>query len=130
MRYPSYPNLLARSYSMARPAAPAGDPAVPTSRVPTEAEVLATVFPAPGVQPVMAQPPALAPAPTPTAAPSGGFSLWSVIVPISAGLSAYHGYRRNNSIGWALTWGALGSVAPVITPAIAFAQGFGKPKRD
>lgn len=47
----------------------------------------------------------------------------------SAGLSAYHGYIRNNeSLGWALGWGILGSMFPVITPAIALAQGFGKPR--
>ena len=45
---------------------------------------------------------------------------------ISAILSGYHGYKRNNSIGWAIGWFALGGIFPVITPTIAFAQGFGK----
>ena len=45
----------------------------------------------------------------------------------SMGLSAYHGYRRNDSLGWGIAWGVLGAVFPVITPAIALAQGFGKP---
>lgn len=45
----------------------------------------------------------------------------------SSGLSAYHGYKRNNSIGWAVGWGFLGGLFPIITPAIAFAQGFGEP---
>lgn len=44
----------------------------------------------------------------------------------SIGLSAYHGYKRNNSTGWAIWWGLMGALFPVITPAIAFAQGFGK----
>lgn len=47
----------------------------------------------------------------------------------SAGLSAYHGYKRNESIGWAIAWGALGALFPVITPAVAMAQGFGQPER-
>jgi hypothetical protein len=46
----------------------------------------------------------------------------------STGISAYHGYKRNNSIGWALWWGFMGSMFPIVTPAIAFAQGIDKPK--
>jgi hypothetical protein len=45
----------------------------------------------------------------------------------SMAASAYHGYKRNNSVGWAIWWGFMGGVFPVITPVIAFAQGFGKP---
>lgn len=45
----------------------------------------------------------------------------------SSGLSAYHGYKRNNSVGWAVGWGVLGGLFPIITPAVAFAQGFGEP---
>ena len=44
----------------------------------------------------------------------------------SVALSTYHGYKRNNSLGWALWWGFMGGLFPVITPVIAFAQGFGK----
>ena len=55
--------------------------------------------------------------------------IWEVLAAISGGISAYHGYKRNNgSIGWAIGWGLLGSLFPVITPAIAVAEGFGKPK--
>jgi len=43
----------------------------------------------------------------------------------SAALSAYHGYRRHESVGWAVWWGVMGGLFPVITPAIAWAQGFG-----
>lgn len=46
----------------------------------------------------------------------------------SGAASGYHGYRRNNSIGWALWWFTMGSIFPVVTPVIAFAQGFGKRK--
>ncbi len=52
--------------------------------------------------------------------------VWRVLSMVSAGLSAYHGYKRNDSIGWAIVWGLLGGIFPVITPAIGFAQGFGK----
>jgi hypothetical protein len=40
----------------------------------------------------------------------------------------YHGYKRNNSIGWALVWGFFGGIAPVITLPLSAAQGFGKRK--
>lgn len=58
-----------------------------------------------------------------------GSLLWSVAHVGSVGLSAYHGYKRNNrSVGWAIGWGLLGGLFPVITPAIAFAQGIGERK--
>ena len=43
-----------------------------------------------------------------------------------AGLGAYHGYRRNESIGWAIGWAVAGSWFPVITTGVALAQGFGE----
>lgn len=43
--------------------------------------------------------------------------------------TVYHGYKRNNSIGWALAWGLAGSVAPIIAVPVAIAQGFGQPKK-
>jgi hypothetical protein len=55
---------------------------------------------------------------------------WGVASVVSTGIGAYHGYRRNNdSIGWALWWALMGGLFPIVTPAIAFAQGFGKPRR-
>lgn len=39
---------------------------------------------------------------------------------------AYHGYRRNDSIGWAVAWGLLGGLFPYITIPISVAQGYGK----
>lgn len=53
---------------------------------------------------------------------------WSVLGTASMAASAFHGYRRNQSIGWALAWGVLGGVFPVLTPAVALAQGFGQPR--
>lgn len=53
---------------------------------------------------------------------------WGLLSAASSGLSAYHGYKQSHSVGWAVVWGVLGALFPVITPAIAFAQGFGKRK--
>ena len=44
----------------------------------------------------------------------------------SAGICAYHGYRRNDSIGWAIWWGVMGSMFTIIPVGIALAQGYGK----
>lgn len=51
-----------------------------------------------------------------------------VVSTASMAASAYHGYKRNKSVGWALWWGLMGGMFPVITPTIAVAQGFGKPE--
>jgi len=40
----------------------------------------------------------------------------------------YHGYKRNDSMGWALVWGIFGSIVWPITVPVAFVQGFGKRK--
>ena len=53
---------------------------------------------------------------------------WGLAATASAGASAYHGYKRNESVGWAIVWGLLGGMFPIITPAVALAQGFGKAK--
>lgn len=46
----------------------------------------------------------------------------------AAGAATFHGYRRNNSIGWALWWGLMGTIFPVVTTVIGLAQGWGKRK--
>ena len=56
----------------------------------------------------------------------GGGGLWPVLSFASAAASTYHGYKRNDSVGWAVWWGLMGGLFPVITPVIAIAQGFGK----
>jgi hypothetical protein len=48
------------------------------------------------------------------------------LVLASAAASAYHGYKRNQSIGWGAWWFFMGSLFPIFTPVIAVAQGFGK----
>lgn len=49
----------------------------------------------------------------------------------SAGVSAFHGVRRNGgSIFWGVWWFVMGAVFPVITPVVGFAQGFGQCKSN
>jgi hypothetical protein len=55
---------------------------------------------------------------------------WSVLSTASFAACVYHGYKRNDSIGWALWWGFMGALFPVAPVVIAVAQGFGKPKRS
>ena len=50
--------------------------------------------------------------------------IWGLISTASMAASAYHGYKRNDSLFWALVWGGCGAIFPVITPTIGFAQGF------
>lgn len=52
--------------------------------------------------------------------------LWKTLRVAGTTTGAYHGYKRNNSIGWALVWGFLGGAAPFITIPVSLAQGFGK----
>ncbi len=74
-----------------------------------------------------------APAPSVAAAYSAMPTWWKVGYPLlvttSGALSLYHGYKRHGgSLGWGLGWFALGTLFPVVTPTVAFAQGFGKRK--
>lgn len=66
--------------------------------------------------------------------PSTLSSLLPYLSLVSAGLSAYHGYKRHQrydggdrALGSAIVWGFLGGLFPIITPAVAVAQGFGQP---
>ena len=54
--------------------------------------------------------------------------VFGVLAMASAAVSAYHGYKRNESIGWGVWWFIMGSIFPVVTPVIGVAQGFGKRK--
>jgi hypothetical protein len=56
--------------------------------------------------------------------------MWSIASTASFAACVYHGYKRNDSIGWAIGWGFMGALFPVITPVIAVAQGFAQPKRS
>jgi hypothetical protein len=50
-----------------------------------------------------------------------------LIIWASTAFSAYHGYKRNDSVGWAMAWGLGGALFPIIMPVIALAQGYAKP---
>ena len=47
----------------------------------------------------------------------------------SGTISAFHGYRRNESIGAAIGWFFADALAPPVTLAVAAAQGFGRRKQ-
>lgn len=53
-------------------------------------------------------------------------SVGSALAIAGTALGAYHGFKRNNSVGWAVLWGLLGGAFPVIVIPVAFAQGFSK----
>lgn len=55
-------------------------------------------------------------------------AFWDWASFIGAGVGVYHGYKRNEKIGWALLWGFFGALTPIITIPVALAQGFGKRK--
>lgn len=57
-------------------------------------------------------------------------ALWGIASVASSGACAYHGYKRNNSVGWAVGWAVLGGLFPIVAPAIAVAQGFGQRAED
>lgn len=56
----------------------------------------------------------------------GSFPWVPALSTIGAGVGAYHGYLRNNSVGWGVVWGLLGAAFPIFVVPIAFAQGIGK----
>jgi hypothetical protein len=51
------------------------------------------------------------------------------IAMLSAAAGVYHGYRRDQSVGWALAWGVFGALLPIVAMPLAFAQGFGERKK-
>jgi len=99
-----------------------------------EAPVPAPAQPQAPVQPTPTAPTAWRqPGNPPTPAPAAPNALTDYVWPIaslaSGGACAYHGYRRHNgSIGWAIWWSFCGGAFPIFAPAVALAQGFGKPK--
>lgn len=48
---------------------------------------------------------------------------------VGATAGAYHGYKRNKSVWWALGWSMLGGAIPILSLPLSAAQGFGKPKK-
>lgn len=58
--------------------------------------------------------------------PPGTYLAYSVLSMLGSTTGAYHGYKRNNSLGWALAWFVLGSMFPMVTIPVSLAQGFAK----
>lgn len=55
---------------------------------------------------------------------------WMVWVGLTSGvLGAYHGYRRTESVVWAIGWSVFAGLLPFLAAPIALAQGFGKPEK-
>jgi hypothetical protein len=60
--------------------------------------------------------------------PNVGTYAWGAASFVSTVLCTYHGYKRNHGDMWdAVFWGLAGGAFPGFAPAVAFAQGFGKP---
>lgn len=56
-------------------------------------------------------------------------SLTSPSIKTAAGIAlTYHGYKRTGSVLWALAYGAIGRLSPLIGVPVALAQGFGQKK--
>lgn len=58
--------------------------------------------------------------------PLGVWISYSIISSVASVAGAYHGYRRNNSLGWAIAWFFLSGMFPLIAMPVAFAQGYAK----
>lgn len=41
-------------------------------------------------------------------------------------IGAYHGWKRNKSVGWAIGWALLGGAFPEVAIPVALAQGISK----
>lgn len=55
------------------------------------------------------------------------YSAFSVGV---GGALIYHGYKRNDSLPWAIAWGVIGGAFWPIAAPVALAQGFAQPKKE
>jgi hypothetical protein len=69
------------------------------------------------------------PPPPPASEPGPWAAIGKVLSMVGAAGGAYHGYKRNDSVGWAIGWSIFGGAIPVLAIPIAVAQGVGKPKR-
>jgi hypothetical protein len=69
------------------------------------------------------------PPPPETPAVAGWQTALKIAAPFAGAASAYHGYKRNNSAGWAVGWFLFGATLPFLAVPIALAQGYGKPLR-
>lgn len=95
-----------------------------------QAAVAPFMPPAPMPMPMPAPVPAPLPGARPPVAKPEGIldNVVPILRPAVAMAAIVHGYKRNNdSIGWALGWGALGYLFWWATGPIMVAQGFAKP---
>ncbi len=60
------------------------------------------------------------------AEPTVGSTAYGIASTAATVALAYHGYKRNDSIGWAIVWGVFGGIFWPVAAPIAIAQGFGK----
>lgn len=51
-----------------------------------------------------------------------------VLTLAAASTALYHGYRRNDSLGWGLVWFGSGIIFPLVTSVVSLAQGYGRRK--
>lgn len=58
----------------------------------------------------------------------GTRALWALASLAGTAAGAFHGYRRNDSVGWGVWWALMGGLFPIVTVPIAVAQGFGEPE--
>lgn len=56
--------------------------------------------------------------------------IWALASVAGTAIGAYHGYKRNESVGWAIGWALLGGLFPVVVIPVAYAQGIGERKSD
>lgn len=63
---------------------------------------------------------------------NGGRRLYTGLYGVASAASslglAYHGYRRNDSIGWAIVWAVVGGMFWPVGWGVALAQGYGEPR--
>jgi hypothetical protein len=94
---------------------------------------LVSYRPTPGLGAPVAPEPVLAPVETTYQSPVArvlASPIYRLVSLASTAGLAFHGYRRNESVGWAIGWALLGGIAPIIAWPVALAQGFGKPRRN
>ena len=51
---------------------------------------------------------------------------YMLAAPVGAAIGAYHGYKRTDSVGWAIGWSLFGGLLPILAIPIALAQGIGE----
>ncbi len=56
------------------------------------------------------------------------FVAYSIASLAGTAIGAYHGYKRNDSVGWAIGWALLGGLFPIVVIPVAYAQGIGERK--